>query len=149
MSEYEMKKIDSVVLRETAFVAVGTALLCVLMNAVFLVIGKWDLKVLFGPLLGYAVSVLNFFLMGLSVQGSLGKEEKDIKTRMRVSLILRELLLLAVALAAYFLKGVFNIIPLVITYVFPRIVITFRPRFKLRDDVTAIGDTDVEGEKNE
>ncbi len=150
MSEYEMKKIDSVVLRETAFVAVGSALLCVLMNAVFLMIGKWDLKVLFGTLLGYAVSVLNFFLMGLSVQGSLGKEEKDIKTRMRVSLILRELLLLAVALAAYFLKGVFNIIPLVITYVFPRIVITFRPRFKLRgDDVTAIGDTDVEGEKNE
>ena len=145
-----MKKTDSVVLRETLFIALGSALLCVLMNAVFLVIGKWDLKVLFGTLLGYAASVGNFFLMGLSVQGSVGKEEKEIKTRMRLSLIFREILLFGVALVAYFLKDVFNIIPLVITYVFPRIVIMFRPRFKFRgDEPDAKEETNNDGEKNE
>lgn len=149
MSGYKMKKIDSIVIRETAFVASGSLVLCALMNSVFLVIGKWDLTVLFGTLLGYAASVGNFFLMALTVQGSVGKDEKTIKTRMRLSLVLRELLLFGIALGAYFMKGVFNIIPLVITYIFPRIVIMFRTRFKLRGDdeqLPPAGDND--GENN-
>ncbi len=129
-----MKKIDRIVLRETLFVAAGSALLSILMNAVFLVIGKWDLTVLFGTLLGYAASVLNFFLMGITVQNSVGKEEKTIKTTVRFSMVFRELLMLGIAVAAYFLKGVFNIIPLLIAYFFPRIVVMFRPKFKLKGE---------------
>ena len=145
-----MKKIDKIILRETLFVAEGCAVLCALMNSVFLVIGKWDLTVLFGTLLGYTASVGNFFLMGLTVQGSIGKEEKEIKTRMRLSLLLREMLLFGIALGAYFMKGVFNIIPLVITYIFPRIVIMFRPRFTLRgEDDGATEETHNEGENND
>ncbi len=149
MPEYKMKKTDDVVLRETAFVALGTALLCVLMNSVFLVIGKWDLTVLFGTLLGYGASVGNFFLMALTVRGSVGKDEKTIKTRVRLSLVLRELLLFGIALGAYFMKDVFNLIPLVITYIFPRIVISFRPRFKLRgDDEQIPAEAKKDGENN-
>ena len=63
-----MKKIDSAVLRETRYIALFVLALSVIMQAVFLLIGRWDKTVLFGNLfIGFAV-VLNFFLMGLFVQ---------------------------------------------------------------------------------
>ena len=75
-------KIDKTVRRETLFVAVYTVILSALMEAVFLLIGKWDYTVLLGNLLGAGGAVLNFFLMGLTVQSAVMKDEKDAKTQM-------------------------------------------------------------------
>ena len=115
-------------------VAAGTAVLSILLNAVFLIIGKWDLTVLFGNLLGAGAAILNFFLMGITVQASIGKEEKDIKTRVRLSMIFRELFLLGVAVLGVLIPSVFNIYALLISLFFPRIVIMFRPKFNLPGD---------------
>ena len=120
-----MKKIDSTVLKETAFVAAVTLVLSALLQSVFLVIGKWDYTVLLGNVLGAAAGIGNFFLMGLTVQSSLGLEVKDAKSRMKLSQTLRTLFMFAVAVVGY-LVPVFNLITVVIPFLFPRIAVTVR-----------------------
>jgi len=63
-----LTKIQPAVKKETLRIAVGTVILSVLMIAVFLIAGYFDSAVLLGALLGTAVTILNFFLLGLSVQ---------------------------------------------------------------------------------
>ena len=60
-------KIQPAVKKETLRIAVGTLILSVLMIAVFLMTGFFDAGVLWGTLLGSGVTILNFFLLGLSV----------------------------------------------------------------------------------
>ena len=120
-----LKKIDATVIKETGFVAVMTLILSVLLQAVFLVIGKWDYTVLLGNVLGALAGIANFFLMGLTVQASLGLEVKDAKSRMKLSQTLRTLLMFAVAVVGY-LVPVFNLITVVIPFLFPRIAVTVR-----------------------
>lgn len=142
-----MKKIDRIILQETAYVACGTLVLSMLMEAVFLIIGKWNITVLFGNLLGAVAAVGNFFLMGLTVQSSVGREEKSIQTRVRFSLIFRELLLFAVAVVGALIPSVFNIVSLLISFFFPRIVIMFRPKVKMPgdgEDAASYGPSDNE-----
>ena len=120
-----MKKIDSTVIKETGFVALMTLVMSVFLQSVFLVIGKWDYTVLLGNLLGAFAGIANFFLMGLTVQSSLGLEVKDAKSRMKLSQMLRTLLMFAVAVVGY-LVPVFNLITVVIPFLFPRIAVTVR-----------------------
>lgn len=120
-----MKKIDSTVLKETANVALVTLIFSVLMQSVFLIAGKWNYTVLLGNLLGGAAAISNFFLMGLTVQSALGLDAKDAKSRMKLSQMLRTLLLFAVAVIGYAVP-VFNLLTVVIPYVFPRIAVALR-----------------------
>ena len=62
------KKVDGTVRKETIYIAAAVLILSMLMQAVFLIIKQWDYTVLLGNLLGGGVAVLNFFLMGLTVQ---------------------------------------------------------------------------------
>lgn len=121
-----MKKIDSAVKRESLYILAATVILSALLQSVALIIKAWDYTVLFGNILGIAAAVGNFFLMGLSVQAALDKEEKEAKSIMKVSQSGRLFLLLIVALAAYLIP-IFNIYATVIPFLFPRIAITFRP----------------------
>ncbi len=107
------------------FVSLVTLILSVLMQSVFLVIGKWDYTVLLGNILGALAGIGNFFLMGLTVQSSLGLDVKDAKSRMKLSQMLRTLLMFAVAVVGY-LVPVFNLITVVIPFIFPRISVTVR-----------------------
>ena len=61
-------KIDGTVKKETAYVAIAEAILIAVMLAVYLIISKFTLNVLFAALTSGAVAVLNFFVMGLTVQ---------------------------------------------------------------------------------
>ena len=123
-----MKKIDATILKETKYIAVWTFILSILLQAVFLIIGKWDFKVLWGNLLSGVFAVLNFFLMGITVQISIKKDEKDAKTTMKFSQTFRNLMLLAVAAVGILLK-VFNNWAVIIPLFFPRIAISLRPLF--------------------
>ncbi len=120
-----MKKIDSTVLKETAYVALVTLILSVLMQSVFLIAGKWDYTVLLGNLLGGLAAVGNFFIMGLTVQSALGMDVKDAKSRMKLSQTLRTLLMFIVAVIGYVVP-VFSLLAVVIPYLFPRIAVTLR-----------------------
>ena len=120
-----MKKIDPTVLRETSYVAAVSVILSALMQSVFLVLNRWDYTVLLGNFLGLLGSVGNFFLMGLTIQSALEKEEKDAKQTVKLSQSMRLLMLFAIALVGYLLP-VFNIIAVVIPFLFPRIAVAFR-----------------------
>ena len=124
-----MKKIDPTVLKETSYIAAVCAVLSLLMQSVFLIIGKWDYTVLLGNLLGLLAAVGNFFLMGLTVQSALGKEEKEARRTVKMSQSLRLLMMFAVALIGYLLS-VFNTIAMIIPFLFPRIADALRQFIK-------------------
>ncbi len=123
-----MKKIDPTVLKETAYITVFTIIFSMLMQSVFLILQKWDYTVLLGNLLGIIAVVLNFFLMGLTVQNAVLKEEKDAKNLMKLSQTGRLFMMFVFALIGY-LVPVFNAIAVVIPFLFPRIAIMLRPFF--------------------
>lgn len=124
-----MAKIDDTVVRETRYIAGVAIILSVVMEAVFLIIGMWSYKVLLGNIFGGTVAVVNFLLMGITVQKAVQKDEKDAAALMKLSQTLRNLMLLiaaALALALPFINPIAAIIPLF----FPRIAIFLIP---LRD----------------
>ena len=61
-------KVQPAVKQETGKIVLGVTVLSALMVSVFLIIGQFQLSVLFGAVLGTAMACLNFFLMALSVQ---------------------------------------------------------------------------------
>ena len=121
-----MAKIDPTVKKETLYIALFVVILSLAMEAVFLVIGKWDLPVLFGNLLGGSFAVLNFFLMGLSLQSAITKDQKDAAATMKFSQTYRMLMLFAVA-GVGVLVPVFNMVSTILPLFFPRIAIALKP----------------------
>ena len=120
-----MKKIDSTVKKETLYIFLFTIILSVLMQSVFLVLGRWNYTVLLGNLLGVFAATANFLIMGITVQNALGKDADDAKNMMKLSQMLRMLMLFAVALIGHFVPF-FSLVAVVIPFVFPRIAVTFR-----------------------
>ena len=123
-----MKKLDPTVKKETLYVFLFTIILSVLMQAVYLIIGKWDYTVLLGNLLGVFAATANFLIMGITVQSSLGKDVKEAKNRMKLSQMLRMLMLFAVALIGHFVPA-FSLVAVVVPFLFPRIAVTLRAMF--------------------
>lgn len=126
-----MKKIDPIVLKETKYIGACTLILSLLMQSVFLVIGRWDYTVLLGNILGACGGVGNFLLMGITIQSALGKEEKEAKNLMKLSQTLRMLMLFIVAIIGCAVPG-FHVIAVIVPYVFPRISIALRPLFHVK-----------------
>ncbi len=124
-----MKRIDPVVLKETKYILFWSIILSALMQAVFLVIGKWDYTVVLGNALSVFVSVLNFFLMGFAIQKALEKDEKDAKGFLTMSRSYRFLLLI-IGVVVGIVCTCFNTVSVIIPIFFPRIAIMFRPLFE-------------------
>ena len=61
-------KIQKTILDETRNVAVGTALLTAVMVLVFVLLKRFDGTVLAGAVVGWVAAVLDFFLLGITVQ---------------------------------------------------------------------------------
>jgi cobalamin synthase len=125
---YIKNKIDSVVIKETAYIGVWALILSAAMQAVFLLLGKWEYTVLLGNILGAGAAVLNFFLMGITVQIAVVKEEKEARQTVKTSQSLRMLLLILILVLALVFPC-FNPIAAVIPLLFPRIAIIFRQLF--------------------
>lgn len=123
-----MKKIDPTVLRETRFIAIWVLLFSVILQSVFLIIGKWNYTVLLGNLLSGSVAILNFLLMGITVQKAVLLEERDAKNTVRASQALRNIFLFIVA-AVGVLLPCFSNWTVIIPLLFPRIAIILRPLF--------------------
>jgi len=113
--------IDPAIKRDIKYIAMVVVILTVLMEAIFLIIGKWNVTVLFGGLLGAATAMLNFVLMALGVQKSLEKEEKDAKSAMKVSHSMRMLMMVVICAIAAMLPGVFNLAATVVPLLFPSV----------------------------
>ncbi len=123
-----LQKIDKVVKKETIYIALSVVILSALMQAVFLIIRKWDYTVLCGNLLSGTVAVLNFLFMGITVQKAVGKSEKQAAGTMKLSQTARMFLLFLTAALGVVLPC-FNIFAVLIPLFFPRIAIFLRPLF--------------------
>ena len=115
-----LSKIDPTVRRMTGYIAACVLVLSALMEAVYLVIGAWDLTVLWGNLLGAATAVLNFFLMGLTIQHSLSLSQEDAKKFIQVSQSLRMLMILVLCAIGAALPA-FDLLAVVVPQFFPRV----------------------------
>ncbi len=127
-----MPKIDKTVQKETGYIALWVLIFSILMQATFLVIGKWDLTVLFGNLLGGALAILNFFLMGIGVQKAVRKEEKEARDLMKLSQTLRSFLVLVVVIVGIVLHC-FHTVAVILPLFFPRIAVAIRPLFMKKE----------------
>ena len=125
---FDFVKIDKVVIKETKYIATFVVILSVLMQAVFLIIGKWHYSVLLGNLWGAAMAVLNFFVMGLYVQKAVSQEEKEARQTVRASQSLRMFGIFVLAIVGLIIfKQTLARVAIVVPLIFPRIAIMIRP----------------------
>ena len=123
-----MTNSNSAVIRETKYILFFTLALSIPMQAIFIVLKNWDVTVLLGNLLSGGFAVLNFYLMGKTVEKAVQKEEKEARAIVRKSQSLRQLMLFVVV-GTGALVPIFNIWASVIPLLFPRIAIALRPLF--------------------
>ena len=128
-----------IVYRETAIVAVGVALCSVIMMGVYALLGKFDPSVLWGSIVGTALSIGNFFFMALGTCLAADKAEaQDVKAGqllVRNSYMLR-LVVLFVILFACAKSDLFNLFALVLPQVFVRPTITVAEFFRKKGENT-------------
>ncbi len=124
-----MKKIDPTVKKETLYIVMVTLAASTLMEIVFLIAGYWSYRVILGNLLGFAAGVLNFFLMGYTVQEAVLLDEEGAAKKVKLSQTLRMLMVGAMAIVGCVFKC-FNPVAVLVPLFFPRIAVTLRPLFK-------------------
>lgn len=116
-------KIEPAVKLESKRIAIGVLAMSVIMEIVFVVLGRFDYTVLLGNLLGGGWAILNFFLMALAVQKSVKKDlPQEAKLVLQNSYTRRLLLSVAILLIGIKVEY-FNWISVVIPLIFPRITI--------------------------
>ncbi len=131
-------KIQKAILRETWHIAVGVAAGAVLMCLIFAAVGRFDIAVLLGALYSAFFAVLNFFLMGITVQKALERESGQARF-VQSSYILRMFLCIAAILIGIRVLHL-NLIATLIPFLLPKIVIyamsllgLYRPQEKSKE----------------
>lgn len=123
-------KVEMTVKKETTYIAAWAAILSLLMQAIFILLKKWDYTVLLGNLWGGTIAVANFFVMGLFVQKAVTQTEDEARKTIKLSYSLRNVALLVLVIlgvvAPFFSTGAV-LIPLF----FPSIAVylkAFKPK---------------------
>ena len=127
-----MLKADKVVCKETKYIALFCTALGIVMQIVFLAIGRWDYRVLLGNLLSLFVSVANFYIMGISVQKALGMDSSQAGNVMRASQGLRYIGIFIFTMIGVLLPW-FNTVAVIVPLFFPRIAVSLRPIFDKKE----------------
>ncbi len=121
-------KIEPAVKQETKHIVIGVLIMSVIMEIVFVAIGRFDYTVLLGNLLGGGYAIVNFFLMSLAVQKSVLKDTPEEAKLVIQNSYTRRLLLLAAVLIVGFRMPYFYWVAVVIPLFFPRITIFIKTR---------------------
>lgn len=116
-------KLQPAVKKELFHITVGTIVLGAVMNIIFLLIGKWDMPVLYGCLMGCAWAIINFLLLGISVQlATAESSESRSKLKLQLSYSLRMIGTIIIVVLGVKLSC-FSWISTVIPLLFPRLTI--------------------------
>lgn len=116
-------KIQKAIKTETLHIAIGCVTLGIVMNLVFMIIGRWNSTVFFGTLLGATYATLNFFVLGVTVQIAAAQaSEKTAKLKMQLSYMLRNLVMIGVLILG-FMAPCFSGIATALCMLFPRLAI--------------------------
>ena len=138
-------KIDATVKKETLYVSCGMLIMSALMQAVFLILGEWNIGVLYSNLLTGGAMLLNFFALGLTVQKAVSYEDADkAKQLMRLSQSLRFIAMIAVLAVGVLFSdignsGPFSFWALLPPLLFNRITIMVRG-FMIKNETAASPD---------
>lgn len=128
------------IFREIILVAIGELICVAIMLGVFALVGHFYLNVLLGGLLGWVLTVANFFLMAVGVTAATKKAaNQDVagaQRTLQLSMAGRYLMLI-VLLAAAALSRQFNLIALVLPLLF------FRPILAVGEFFRKSGDSKV------
>ncbi|MBE7012097.1 MAG: hypothetical protein E7415_05440 [Ruminococcaceae bacterium] len=128
-----MAEIDKTVIKETKYIAYWVIVMSAVMQAVFIIIGKWNYTVLLGNLLTAVADILNFLIMGVSVQKALEKDKDGARRVMKVSQRYRMLFILVIVIAGVSIPF-FDNWAVIIPLFFPRIAVAFRPLMGKRNE---------------
>lgn len=124
-----------IVLHETGIILLGEVICVALMLAVYALLGRFDVSVLLGGLIGGLLAVANFFLMALNTSLAVDKAaNQDVKggqKQIRLSYTFR-LIAIFVILFACVKSGLCNALASVLPLVFVRPVITIAEFFRKR-----------------
>lgn len=123
-----MQKPGKIVIKETVYIATIVIILSIIMQSIFILSGSWDYTVVLGNILTAVFAVVNFLLMGITVEKAVEKDEKEARAIIKTSQSLRQLMLLAVA-AVGAIAPCFNLYAVIIPLLFPRIAISLKPLF--------------------
>ena len=128
---FDLVKIDKTVIKETKYIASFVIILSVLMQAVFLIIAKWNYTVLLGNLWGSAVAIGNFFVMGLFVQKAVMQNEQDARQTVKASQGLRFVAMFMLSVIGIIIfKQTPTRVAVLIPLIFPRFAVMLRPFIK-------------------
>lgn len=126
-----------IVLRETALIACGVAVCCGIMVGIFALVGHFDLTVLWGALIGFVLTVANFFVMAVGTSLAADKaQEQNVsagKNLLRGSMGLRYVVLF-VLLFAFAKSGICNVLALVLPLAFVRPVLMLTEFFRKKEE---------------
>ncbi len=133
---------SAVIKQETKYIAVWELILSAALQAVFLIIGKWDYKVLLGNIWSAPFAVLNFYLMCRTVEKTLEKgenDEKEARDFAKLSQTMRSFMILGVAVIGVVVP-VFSIWTAILPLLFPRIAAFLRVLFNKEKDTVERGE---------
>ena len=124
-----------VVFQQTGIVLVGQVVCIGVMFAVFALVGYFDNRVLLGGIVGGVMALLNFFFMALFTAIAADRAEQDDvtggKKLVQLSYPVR-MLVLAVVLFACAKSGFFNLLALVLPFIFVQPTIMIAGFFRKR-----------------
>ena len=118
-------KLDKTVKKETMYILYSVVILSIVMQGIFLILSKWDYTVLLGNILSGAASVVNFLLMGITVQKAVLSTQERARTMMKVSQLYR-MIFMALVMIIGIALSCFNMWAVIIPMFFPRIAVGIR-----------------------
>ena len=119
-------KLDPEVLDENRKMARDCLILTAVMAAGFLVARRFDLSVVWGLLIGYALAVGNFYFRSVGLTKALSTgDETAAKTKIRQSYLIRTLVMLAVMAFSLWTERI-HWVPVIASVFYPRIVLAMR-----------------------
>ena len=128
-----MDESRKIVIRETALIAVGELLCCGIMVGVFALLGAFSWQVLWGAVVGFVLTVANFFVMAVGTALAADKaEDQNVsagKNIIRGSMALRYIVLFVV-LIAFAKSGICNVLAMVLPLAFVRPVLMMGEFFR-------------------
>lgn len=127
-----------VIYRETLFVLTGSLVLSLVMELVFLLLGRWRPAVLYGNLLTVFATTLNYYLMCRALLRAVaaGGDENNVRARMKASAAGRMLLLGLIVAGGCYASVRWNTVDLwatLIPLLFVRLTLFVRSRMIARE----------------
>lgn len=120
------------VLKQTGIIAIGQAVCVAAMVGIFALLEQFDMRVLWGGIVGGVLGVLNFLVMAVAAMIAADKAvEQDVKggqATVHTSMILR-LAVMAIVLIAFAKSGLCNVLAMVLPLAFTRPILMFAEFF--------------------